>query len=191
MSNRPQAYRGERLAETDTLVVTVEDEAGRKRPLPHVVHHSPDGHEIGYGGAGPADLALSILADLLDERPTRDELRSGRSIALRHHQGFKRRFVEPLPRYEPFCIPADAVAAFLKERGADPERPSWFRVLLPTHPTARAALAAGLYTTAAGLLDAAEDAPDTGASEALEEAAYELFSSIEDADETDDAADGS
>lgn len=190
MTYRPRAYRGERLPETDKLVVTVEDETGRNRPLPHVVHHSPDGYEIGYGGAGPADLALSILADLLEERPTSDELRGGRSIALRHHQHFKRRSLEALPRYEPFCIPADAVAAFLRERGVDPERPSWFRVLLPAHPAARAALAAGLYATAEGFLDAAEKAPDQGAREALEAAAYELFSAVGDADETDDAAEG-
>jgi hypothetical protein len=33
--------------------------------LPHVLenvgHHSPDGFEMGYGGSGPADLALTIL----------------------------------------------------------------------------------------------------------------------------------
>ena len=28
----------------------------------HHVHHSPTGFEIGYGGSGPADLALNILA---------------------------------------------------------------------------------------------------------------------------------
>jgi len=31
--------------------------------LPHVVRHSPDGFEWGYGGSGPADLALSLLTD--------------------------------------------------------------------------------------------------------------------------------
>lgn len=32
-------------------------------PLRHVVRHSPTGFEMGYGGSGPADLALSILVD--------------------------------------------------------------------------------------------------------------------------------
>lgn len=36
------------------------------RPLRHVVHHSPTGFEVGYGGSGPADLALSILHDHLE-----------------------------------------------------------------------------------------------------------------------------
>ena len=33
-------------------------------------NHSPDGFEFGYGGSGPAQLALAILADALgdDER---------------------------------------------------------------------------------------------------------------------------
>lgn len=34
-------------------------------PLPHLVHHSPTGFEWGYGGSGPADLARSIVGDLL------------------------------------------------------------------------------------------------------------------------------
>lgn len=31
--------------------------------LVHIVRHSPDGFQIGYSGSGPADTALSILAD--------------------------------------------------------------------------------------------------------------------------------
>ncbi len=33
--------------------------------LPHLEHHSPDGFEWGYYGSGPADLARSIVGDLL------------------------------------------------------------------------------------------------------------------------------
>lgn len=36
---------------------------GAKMPLVHVKYHSPDGFEVGYGGSGPHDLALSILCD--------------------------------------------------------------------------------------------------------------------------------
>lgn len=38
--------------------------------LIHVVIHSPDGFECGYGGSGPSDLALSILTDYFDARPS-------------------------------------------------------------------------------------------------------------------------
>jgi len=34
-------------------------------PLKHIVEHSPTGFQWGYGGSGPADLALSILADCI------------------------------------------------------------------------------------------------------------------------------
>lgn len=29
-----------------------------------VVHHSPDGFELGYSGSGPADLALNVMSSL-------------------------------------------------------------------------------------------------------------------------------
>lgn len=40
-------------------------ENGETRKLEHIVRHSPDGFQIGYGGSGPADSALSILTDCL------------------------------------------------------------------------------------------------------------------------------
>lgn len=36
-------------------------------PLKHLVRHSPMGFEWGYGGSGPADLARSIVGDVLDD----------------------------------------------------------------------------------------------------------------------------
>jgi len=46
-------------------VVTVR-EGGRTRPLRprhDIRNHSPDGFEWGYGGSGPAQLALALVAD--------------------------------------------------------------------------------------------------------------------------------
>lgn len=69
---------------------------GGDRPLPHVVHHSPTGFEWGYGGSGPADLALSILSFVIGpERATvgiHDGNRCG-ALAWELHQPFKRDFV--------------------------------------------------------------------------------------------------
>lgn len=36
-----------------------------QKPLRHLVRHSPDGFNWGYGGSGPSDLARSIIADAL------------------------------------------------------------------------------------------------------------------------------
>ena len=41
-----------------------------RRPLPdcsHVRNHSPSGFEWGYGGSGPAQLALALLVDALGD----------------------------------------------------------------------------------------------------------------------------
>lgn len=61
MSNVCKTY----LGRFDRLVVV--DVGDRAYPLPHIVHHSPTGYAWGYAGSGPADLALSILADYFEE----------------------------------------------------------------------------------------------------------------------------
>lgn len=80
-------YRGKRLAINGRVnpscdsVVTVVDGANTK-PLPwrlDLYNHSPTGLNWGYGGSGPAQLALALLADVLNN----DEL------AVRLHQDFK------------------------------------------------------------------------------------------------------
>ena len=45
---------------------TLEGEAHAS--VPHAARHSPTGVEWGYGGSGPADLALSVLLALTDEQ---------------------------------------------------------------------------------------------------------------------------
>lgn len=51
-----------------------------------IVYHSPTGFEWGYGGSGPADLALNTLLVFTD-----------RETALRLYQRFKEQFVAPMP----------------------------------------------------------------------------------------------
>jgi len=70
--------------------VKVKYEDGRQRPLRHVECHSPDGFEWGYGGSGPADLALSILSDM----------GLGEKEAFRLHQQFKADVIAGLKRDE-------------------------------------------------------------------------------------------
>lgn len=64
-----KTYRGRRLGSAEDLSgveVTVNN-----RPLRHQVRHSSTGFEFGYGGSGPADLALSILWNFLGKEPSR------------------------------------------------------------------------------------------------------------------------
>ena len=56
--------------------------------VPHEwVWHSPGGFEWGYGGSGPADLALNILLSATGDR----------DFAALQRQRFKRDLIAPLP----------------------------------------------------------------------------------------------
>jgi len=61
-------------------------------PLKHVLRHSPDGFEWGYGGSGPADLALAILREVFCIDPKCKEL------ADKYYLRFKVAVVQKLPR---------------------------------------------------------------------------------------------
>lgn len=77
-------YEGHRTP--NGCVVTVD---GRPLDLRHDLrNHSPDGAEWGYGGSGPAQLALSLLADA-----TGDD-----GLAQDHYQRFKREVVAGFAR---------------------------------------------------------------------------------------------
>jgi len=73
--------------------------------------HSPTGFAWGYGGSGPAQLSLAILADFFgnDER------------ALRLYQDFKFRVIARLPQSERWILRdeeiAEEVARIEQERG--------------------------------------------------------------------------
>lgn len=70
-------------------------------PLPHrIVRHSPTGFEFGYGGSGPADLALNILALFIPEHEA-DLL----------HQDFKRAFI--VPAYPGAVLPVSAIRTWI------------------------------------------------------------------------------
>ena len=70
------------------------------------VHHSPSGFAWGYGGSGPADLALNILLKVTGDRDT----------ALRLHQDFKWDFIAPMPD-EGGEILIEDVKKWLRDRG--------------------------------------------------------------------------
>lgn len=59
--------------------------------------HSPTGFEFGYGGSGPAQLALAILADYANETGYGLPHLAGDEVALNTYQSFKREFIARLP----------------------------------------------------------------------------------------------
>jgi hypothetical protein len=85
---------------------------GVKTHLPHRLdlwNHSPTGLEWGYGGSGPAQLALALLADVL-----RDDLQ-----AVEYHQAFKWQKVAPIGM-DSWRMTADEILKWCEEH--DQER---------------------------------------------------------------------
>ena len=86
--------REERIVPTDRVYVVQRTPQGvvctvNGRPLPlrlDLWSHSPTGFEFGYGGSGPAQLALAILADCC-----------GDEAAVAYHQPFKWAVIARLP----------------------------------------------------------------------------------------------
>lgn len=110
-------YRGEPTG--GVRVVYLSDRHRGSRPLRHIVLHSPSGVSWGYEGSGPADLALSILCDVLGERPTPKQLMYGQYKAQPHYQAFKRQVVATWEMGRPFEVNSEAVVAWLRNRGVD------------------------------------------------------------------------
>lgn len=75
----------------DNITVVVKEThfqgAWTNRELEHVERHSPDGFQWGYGGSGPADLALSILTHFCEKRDLLSE------VVEKHYQEFKFAFI--------------------------------------------------------------------------------------------------
>jgi uncharacterized protein DUF6166 len=82
-------YRGYRDATGKAHVEVIESGQPRALPPRHdLMNHSPTGFEWGYGGSGPAQLALAILADV-----TGDD-----ALAVRLHHQFKFKVIGGLAR---------------------------------------------------------------------------------------------
>lgn len=85
-----RTYTGHRNPRSHMTEVRVIDGHGESRWLPlrlDLYNHSPTGFEWGYGGSGPSQLALAILADVVNDR-----------IAMVLHQAYKRAVIAKLPR---------------------------------------------------------------------------------------------
>jgi hypothetical protein len=84
-------YHGVRVGVGNTEVTVSEE--GMVSPLEQVVYHSPTGMEWGYGGSGPSDLALSILADFFNEQPLTEGRMNAKTRTVQLYQRFKEQFV--------------------------------------------------------------------------------------------------
>ncbi len=99
-----RCYVGTRLQTRPPAVLFLDEGERRGHELPprlDLRNHSPDGFEWGYGGSGPAQLALALLADA-----TGDD-----ALALRCYSRFKEEIVEVL-QAESWSLSAEIVRDF-------------------------------------------------------------------------------
>lgn len=74
-----------------------------------LVNHSPSGFNWGYGGSGPAQLALALLVEFMPNKET---------LAIRLHQQFKVDVVVDLPQ-EDFSFKEDVVLDWISENAKE------------------------------------------------------------------------
>lgn len=87
-----------------------------------VIYHSPDGFEWGYGGSGPADLALNIvehylnLTDWNGQRVKASKGTQGFNMSFLLHQQFKDDFIVGLAQEESHVIPFADIETWMAAR---------------------------------------------------------------------------
>lgn len=107
----PQAVRRKKIEPMPLLAADVtcsRDADGKAHVnIPQRIHyHSPSGIEWGYGGSGPADLALNILSLYVEER-----------TAYELHQQFKQDFITVMP-HEGGTIKREDIITWLETKKA-------------------------------------------------------------------------
>ena len=98
----------------DGCVVTVHEPDGRTHDLElrlDVRSHSPTGAEWGYGGSGPAQLALALACDVLGDEEAAQDV----------HQDLKFRVVGRLP-HEGWELTEEQLRASISQLQAERQR---------------------------------------------------------------------
>lgn len=106
-------FRGNLVGYSGTRSVTIDGKILPLLPSLKVSNHSPDGFSWGYGGSGPAQLALAVMLEFL---PVDD--------ALRLYQEFKWDVIARLPMAKEFSYPVSQIKEWIRSHGGDPEKRS-------------------------------------------------------------------
>jgi Family of unknown function (DUF6166) len=99
-----KTYIATRADNTVHVSVTGKELCPKRSQL--LFNHSPNGFEWGYGGSGPAQLALAILLDLTNDA----------ALSLKLHQLFKKEFIETAPS-DGFILTAIQIQEWLLVNG--------------------------------------------------------------------------
>jgi len=111
--SKPQTtvYSGTR---SDPVDVRVDGKRLSPSPSQRIANHSPDGFNWGYGGSGPAQLALGVLLDYYGKD----------APELRYYQDFKFRVVAALPQESDWTMTGAQIETAMVEIVAEREKRS-------------------------------------------------------------------
>lgn len=120
MTTHRKKYIAARFGDRGKVFVETVDETApegiRLEEIHHVVFHSPGGLDWGYAGSGPADTALSILADYFGgDRDQLDGLIE-RLLCIDYYQQFKEDFVAHWPEAGAIITGEEIDAWMIQER---------------------------------------------------------------------------
>lgn len=101
-----EGKRVERHGRVEPPVVLRDGKELDPRPSQKLWNHSPDGFEWGYGGSGPAQLALALLFDVCHQA----------ELSVKLHQDFKWEFVAKWDRE--WSIGSVEISDWIKKRVA-------------------------------------------------------------------------
>ena len=107
LTDQPAARYTGRRSDAGTEVLRLAPD-GSTSPLPprlDIRNHSPTGLEWGYGGSGPAQLALAILADAVGDRE-----------AQRLYQDFKWAVIAKLDQDASWEISREQIQAWIEQQ---------------------------------------------------------------------------
>lgn len=100
-----KVYFGERISAIGAQRIKVLT-GDKEYNLPHIVRHSPDGFNWGYGGSGAADTALSILTDFLGDQDQ----------AEKFHQDFKWTFIANIKKEDDLMIQGTKIRYWIERQ---------------------------------------------------------------------------
>lgn len=92
--NSNYTYTGKNTGAGPQKVSIINKEGYTTTLKQRIVRHSPDGFQWGYGGSGPADLALNLLFDYF----LRTKRVEARKLAIALYQAFKWTFIANAPK---------------------------------------------------------------------------------------------
>lgn len=109
-------------------VVTRDGRALALGPSLKLWNHSPTGYEWGYGGSGPAQLALALLLDATGDKVLSVDL----------HQKFKAKIVSNFPRNGTWDLKRSQIMEWVKGEKQQGAQPAAVDALPPAAPIAEA-----------------------------------------------------